>query len=92
MLPQQLKKAVADNPKKVANLIDIVNLPTVLRDFMGQSQSSQLACFKRVWCYIRDNNLQVSFSSHSSLPNFYDISYSSDMFLNLLCHDRGMDA
>ncbi|KAH6769996.1 SWIB/MDM2 domain superfamily protein [Perilla frutescens var. hirtella] len=57
MLPQ-LKKAVADSPKKVANLIDIINLPTVLRDFMGQSQSSQLSCFKHVWCYIKDNNLQ----------------------------------
>ncbi|KAG6393386.1 hypothetical protein SASPL_145829 [Salvia splendens] len=58
MLPQRLKKVVTDNPKKVASLIDIVNLPTVLRDFMGQSQSSQLSCFKRVWGYIKDNNLQ----------------------------------
>ncbi|KAL0399184.1 UNVERIFIED_CONTAM: hypothetical protein Sradi_2261700 [Sesamum radiatum] len=58
MLPQRLKKAVTDNPKKVADLIDLVNLPTVLRDFMGQSQSSRLNCFKRVWSYIRENNLQ----------------------------------
>ncbi|GFP89139.1 upstream activation factor subunit uaf30 [Phtheirospermum japonicum] len=57
MLPQ-LKKAVTDNPKKVADLIDLVNLPTILRDFMGQSQSSQLNCFRRVWSYIKDNNLQ----------------------------------
>ncbi|KAL2245890.1 UNVERIFIED_CONTAM: hypothetical protein Sindi_2857200, partial [Sesamum indicum] len=42
MLQQRLKKAVTDNPKKVADLIDLVNLPTVLRDFMGQSQSSRL--------------------------------------------------
>ncbi|KAL8470931.1 hypothetical protein ACS0TY_033491 [Phlomoides rotata] len=58
MLPQRLKKAVTDNPKKVADLIDLVNLPTTLREFMGQSQSSQLNCFKRVWSYIKENNLQ----------------------------------
>ncbi|KAL6519685.1 hypothetical protein OROHE_017294 [Orobanche hederae] len=58
MLPQGLKMAITDNPKKVANLIDLVNLPTILRDFMGQSQSSQLHCFRRVWSYIKDNNLQ----------------------------------
>ncbi|KAL6569534.1 hypothetical protein OROMI_014048 [Orobanche minor] len=58
MLPQGLKMAITDNPKKVANLIDLVNLPTILRDFMGQSQSSQLNCFRRVWSYIKDNNLQ----------------------------------
>ncbi|KAL8463554.1 hypothetical protein ACS0TY_034273 [Phlomoides rotata] len=58
MLPQRLKKAVIDNPKKVADLIDLVNLPTTLREFMGQSQSSQLNCFKRVWSYIKENNLQ----------------------------------
>ncbi|KAL6536671.1 hypothetical protein OROMI_026252 [Orobanche minor] len=54
MLPQRLKKAVTDNPKKVANLIDI----NVLRDFLGQSRSSQLTCFKRVWSYVKENNLQ----------------------------------
>ncbi|KAK4398562.1 hypothetical protein Sango_1331700 [Sesamum angolense] len=58
MLPQRLKKAVTDNPKKVADLIDLVNLPTVLRDFMGLSQSSRLNCFRRVWSYIKENNLQ----------------------------------
>ncbi|CAA0823666.1 SWIB/MDM2 domain superfamily protein [Striga hermonthica] len=58
MLPQRLKKTVTDNPKKVADLIDLVNLPTILRDFMGQSQSSHLNCFRRVWSYIKDNNLQ----------------------------------
>ncbi|KAL6495503.1 hypothetical protein OROGR_030066 [Orobanche gracilis] len=58
MLPQGLKMAITDNPKKVANLIDLVNLPTILRNFMGQSQSSQLNCFKHVWSYIKDNNLQ----------------------------------
>ncbi|KAG8386086.1 hypothetical protein BUALT_Bualt03G0112300 [Buddleja alternifolia] len=57
MLPP-LKKAVTDNPKKVANLIDLVNLPSILREFMGQSQSSQLNCFRRVWSYIKENNLQ----------------------------------
>lgn len=63
MLPQGLKKAVTDNPKKVAELIDLVNLPTVLRDFMGQSQSSQLSCFRRVWSYVKENNLQVTYAT-----------------------------
>ncbi|CAI0436321.1 unnamed protein product [Linum tenue] len=59
MLPQRVKKAVADNPKKIANLIDLVNLPSTLRDFVGQSQISRLGCFTRVWSYIKANNLQV---------------------------------
>ncbi|XP_050219797.1 upstream activation factor subunit UAF30 [Mercurialis annua] len=58
MLPQQLKKAVTDNPKKIANLIDLVNLPSNLRDFVGQSQISRLGCFRHVWSYIKTNNLQ----------------------------------
>ncbi|CAI0436320.1 unnamed protein product [Linum tenue] len=60
MLPQRVKKAVADNPKKIANLIDLVNLPSTLRDFVGQSQISRLGCFTRVWSYIKANNLQDS--------------------------------
>ncbi|KAL5079194.1 hypothetical protein RYX36_007615 [Vicia faba] len=40
-----MKKAVTDNPKKLANLIDLVNLPPTLRDFVGQSQTSRLTCF-----------------------------------------------
>ncbi|MED6107116.1 hypothetical protein PIB30_011131 [Stylosanthes scabra] len=59
MLPQRMKKAVIDNPKKLANLIDLVNLPSPLRDFVGQSQISRLGCFMRVWSYIKTNNLQV---------------------------------
>ncbi|XP_070021801.1 uncharacterized protein [Nicotiana sylvestris] len=59
MLPQRMKKAMTDNPKKLANLIDLVNLPSTLREFMGQSQTSRLGCFKRVWSYIKENNLQV---------------------------------
>ncbi|XP_073025957.1 upstream activation factor subunit UAF30-like [Primulina eburnea] len=58
MLPRGMKKAVTDNPKKVADLIDLVNLPSTLREFMGQSQSSQLNCFRHVWSYIKLNNLQ----------------------------------
>lgn len=61
MLPQRMKKAVTDNPKKLANLIDLVNLPSTLRDFLGQSQISRLGCFMRVWSYIKTNNLQVPF-------------------------------
>ena len=59
MLPQRMKQAITDNPKKLANLIDLVNLPTPLREFMGQSQTSRLGCFTRVWSYIKENNLQV---------------------------------
>ncbi|KAF8009097.1 hypothetical protein BT93_J0170 [Corymbia citriodora subsp. variegata] len=58
MLPQGMKKAVADNPKKLANLIDLVNLPSTVREFVGQSQTSRLGCFMRVWSYIKSNNLQ----------------------------------
>lgn len=59
MLPQRMKKAITDNPKKLANLIDLVNLPSTLREFVGQSQISRLGCFMRVWSYIKTNNLQV---------------------------------
>ncbi|KAL2956459.1 hypothetical protein AAZX31_18G086600 [Glycine max] len=58
MLPQRMKKAITDNPKKLANLIDLVNLPSTLREFVGQSQISRLGCFKCVWFYIKTNNLQ----------------------------------
>lgn len=58
MLPQRLKKTMVDSPKKLANLIDLVNLPSTLRDFVGQSQTSRLGCFMRVWSYIKENNLQ----------------------------------
>ncbi|XP_030453475.1 upstream activation factor subunit UAF30 [Syzygium oleosum] len=58
MLPQRMKKAVADNPKRLASLIDLVNLPSTVRDFVGQSQISHLGCFMRVWSHIKSNNLQ----------------------------------
>ncbi|PON32888.1 p53 negative regulator [Trema orientale] len=58
MLPQRMKQVITDNPKKLANLIDLVNLPTPLREFMGQSQTSRLGCFMRVWSYIKEHNLQ----------------------------------
>ena len=54
-----MKKVITDNPKKLANLIDLVNLPSTLREFVGQSQISRLGCFMRVWSYIKTNNLQV---------------------------------
>ncbi|KAJ7960828.1 Upstream activation factor subunit like [Quillaja saponaria] len=60
MLPQRIKKTITDNPKKLANLIDLVNLPSTLREFVGQSQISRLGCFKFVWSYIKTNNLQDS--------------------------------
>ncbi|PON84395.1 p53 negative regulator [Trema orientale] len=58
MLPQRMKQVITDNPKKLANLIDLVNLPTPLREFLGQSQTSRLGCFMRVWSYIKEHNLQ----------------------------------
>lgn len=60
-----MKKAITENPKKLSNLIDLVNLPSTLRDFLGQSQISRLGCFMRVWSYIKANNLQVPFLSPS---------------------------
>ncbi|KAK9269377.1 hypothetical protein L1049_001149 [Liquidambar formosana] len=60
MLPQRLKTTITENPKKLANLIDLVNLPSTLREFLGQSQISRLGCFMQVWSYIKTNNLQVS--------------------------------
>ncbi|MBA0668348.1 hypothetical protein Goklo_001269, partial [Gossypium klotzschianum] len=44
--------------KKLANLIDLANLPSPVREFVGQSQISRLGCFFRVWSYIKENNLQ----------------------------------
>ncbi|KAF5203110.1 SWIB/MDM2 domain superfamily protein [Thalictrum thalictroides] len=58
MLPQLTKKTITENPKKLASLIDLANLPSTLRDFVGQSQISRLRCFMHVWSYIKANNLQ----------------------------------
>jgi SWIB/MDM2 domain len=55
-------------PKKVASLIDLVNLPTPLRNFSGQSQMSHLSFFIGVWSYIKQHNLQVLLSLQFS-PN-----------------------
>ena len=63
MLPQRVKRAITENPKKLANLIDLANLPSTLREFVGQSQISRLGCFMRVWSYIKANNLQVLYLS-----------------------------
>ncbi|XP_047336897.1 upstream activation factor subunit UAF30 [Impatiens glandulifera] len=60
MLPQRLKQTITDNPKKLASLIDIVNIPSTLRDLLGKSQISHLGCFMGVWSYIKTNNLQDS--------------------------------
>lgn len=58
MLPQRLKKTITDNPKKLGNLIDLVNLPSKVREFVGQSQISRLGYFMCVWSYIKTNSLQ----------------------------------
>ncbi|MQL77720.1 hypothetical protein Taro_010144 [Colocasia esculenta] len=63
-------KAVADCPRKVADLVDLVNLPSTLREFTGQSQLSRLGCFVRVWSYIKDHKLQDP--SNKSIVNCDD--------------------
>lgn len=81
MLPQRMKKAITDNPKKLANLIDLVNLPSTLREFVGQSQISRLGCFMRVWSYIKANNLQVSYLCHSLA---YMMMYTCSFFYSYM--------
>ncbi|KAJ6816055.1 upstream activation factor subunit UAF30 [Iris pallida] len=58
VIGNQARKAVLETPKKVASLIDLANLPSTLREFVGQSQISQLGCFLNVWSYIKSNKLQ----------------------------------
>lgn len=87
MLPQRLKKAITDNPKKLANLIDLVNLPSTVREFVGQSQISRLGCFMRVWSYIKQNNLQVFLSLWLHFAPCYsakDSYFLNQMFVNEL--------
>jgi hypothetical protein len=56
-----LRRAAVESPKKVAALVDLVNLPTALREFAGgRSQMSHLSFFLGVWSHIKDNNLQVA--------------------------------
>ncbi|RLM73884.1 upstream activation factor subunit UAF30-like [Panicum miliaceum] len=51
-----LRRAVAECPMKVAGLVDLVNLPTALREFAGcRSQMSHLSFFLHV---IKEHNLQ----------------------------------
>jgi hypothetical protein len=62
MVLRRATAAVGDCPKKVAKLVDLVNLPTALREFAGgQSQMSHLSFFLRVWSHIKSNNLQVHY-------------------------------
>ncbi|KAM0821563.1 hypothetical protein ACQ4PT_048715 [Festuca glaucescens] len=54
-----LRRAAVESPKKVAALVDLVNLPTALREFAGgRSQMSHLSFFLGVWSHIKNNNLQ----------------------------------
>ncbi|KAG6537981.1 hypothetical protein ZIOFF_003084 [Zingiber officinale] len=58
------KATLGECPKKVARLIDLVNLPSNLREFAdGQSQMSPLSFFIRVWSHIKTHNLQYAISS-----------------------------
>ncbi|PKU71398.1 hypothetical protein MA16_Dca004240 [Dendrobium catenatum] len=68
VLRSATKKAVAESPKRLANLIDLANVPSTLREFVGQSQISRLGCFIFVWSYIKEQNLQVRFS-----PLFFSV-------------------
>ncbi|XP_074587746.1 upstream activation factor subunit UAF30-like [Curcuma longa] len=53
------KATLGECPKKVAQLIDLVNLPSNLREFAdGQSQMSHLSFFIHVWSHIKTHNLQ----------------------------------
>ncbi|KAI4368687.1 hypothetical protein MLD38_017217 [Melastoma candidum] len=61
MFPQRIKRGVVGSPKKLANLIDLVNLPSTVREFVEESWISRLGCFMKVWSYIKTNNLQISF-------------------------------
>ncbi|OEL15610.1 hypothetical protein BAE44_0023371 [Dichanthelium oligosanthes] len=66
-----LRRAVAECPKKVAGLVDLVNLPTALREFAGgRSQMSHLSFFLRVWSHIKQNNLQVPPTCHVCVQEF----------------------
>jgi hypothetical protein len=65
-----LHRAVAECPKKVAGLVDLVNLPTALREFAGgRSQMSHLSFFLRVWSHIKEHNLQVLVAMYSCEEN-----------------------
>ncbi|KAI9185557.1 hypothetical protein LWI28_018441 [Acer negundo] len=48
MLPQGVKKTITDNPKKLANLIDLVNLPSMLREFVGPNNKNVVNCDKNL--------------------------------------------
>ena len=63
-----LRRAAVESPKKVAALVDLVNLPTALREFAGgRSQMSHLSFFLGVWSHIKNNNLQVHPSGSTCL-------------------------
>uniref|UniRef100_A0A0A9HBN6 DM2 domain-containing protein n=1 Tax=Arundo donax TaxID=35708 RepID=A0A0A9HBN6_ARUDO len=54
-----LRRAAAECPKKVAGLVDLVDLATTLWEFAGgRSQMSHLSLFLRIWSHIKDNKLQ----------------------------------
>lgn len=81
------RKAAAECPKKVAALIDLANIPSTLREFVGQSQISRLHCFMRVWVHIKDHKLQVPYPYSPILFLPSDISNFSTNFLALILQD-----
>ncbi|KAF3679149.1 putative EH domain-containing protein 1-like isoform 1 [Capsicum annuum] len=88
MMPQRMKKVMTDNPKTLAHLIDLVNLPSTLREFMGQSQTSRLGCFKRVWSYIKENNLQCDLNLLESRIDGLKRPWSTYMALALAYYSK----
>lgn len=78
---------LGDCPKKVAQLIDLFNLPSNLREFAGgQSQMSHLSFFIRVWSHIKTNKLQVDspFPCFMLMPDHIKLHYcfvSSEIIL-----------
>ncbi|OEL14098.1 hypothetical protein BAE44_0024884 [Dichanthelium oligosanthes] len=81
-----LRRAVAECPKKVAGLVDLVNLPTALREFAGgRSQMSQLSFFLRVWSHIKENNLQ---KQSFPLCGFIIIIFFFEMVTILICRTQ----
>ncbi|KAL5081892.1 hypothetical protein RYX36_010313 [Vicia faba] len=65
-----MKKAVTDNPKKLANLIDLVNLPLTLRDFFASVPNQPLPSTSG-W---------GNFVNHSNYINGTTVSKPSDPF------------
>lgn len=52
---------VATGPKKLTGILKPMPISPALTEFMGAAESSRTEAVKRVWEYIKANNLQVAF-------------------------------